>query len=262
MVIYNFDTGAANRFPDSVAANPAAARALNVESTATLAAETAARKILLVYISTDYVFPGRPGESPYATTDKPDPPNLYGLTKYEGEQAVLAEYERAGVQQLGVVLRVPLLYGHCEPEEKTKSSVHALLDVLTKAQKMGADEPKIKVDSYGLRFPTCTEDVGRVVADVATLYLDRYGGEAAGQGEKLPSVLQFSTEAKPFTKWDMVRIFAEDIMGMSLENLEPHDPSKEPEAGAVQRPYDTHLSPEVLRELGVDVSCQDFVGWW
>jgi S-adenosylmethionine synthetase len=261
----NVHVGAANRFPDSVAANPSAARALNVESTAALAAETARRGTLLVYISTDYVFAGRPGESPYAPTDEADPPNLYGLTKYEGERAVLAACAGAGgaaAAPLGVVLRVPLLYGHCDEAEKTKSAVHALLDVLRAAQPAGA--AKARVDSYALRFPTCTEDVGRVVADVAALYLDRRGGAAAAAGRpSLPEVLHFSTEARPFTKWDMVRIFAEDILGMSLKNLEPYDPSKEPgEAGAVQRPYDTHLSPTVLREIGVDVACQDFVGWW
>jgi dTDP-4-dehydrorhamnose reductase len=255
--------GAANRFPDSVAADPSAARALNVESTAALATETARRGILLVYISTDYVFAGRPGESPYEITDKPDPPNLYGLTKYEGERAVLAACGPAAVSAaapLGVVLRVPLLYGHCEEEEKTKSAVHALLDVLKKAQSLPADAPKIKVDSWSLRFPTCTEDVGRVVADISALYLDRRGGAPAGK--PLPEVLHFSSEAPPMTKWDMTRFFAEDVMGMSLEKLEPHDPSKDPDDGGVQRPYDTHLSSAALREIGVQVACEDFKGWW
>jgi dTDP-4-dehydrorhamnose reductase len=218
-----------------------------------------------VYISTDYVFQGRPGEAPYATTDTPDPPNLYGLTKLEGEHAVLAAYgvthKMSAARAGAVVLRVPLLYGHCEPEEKTKSAVHALLDVLDKAQTMGEGEPKVKVDNYSLRFPTCTEDVGRVIADTATLYLD--AREPGAAEKRLPSVLHFSAVTKPFTKWDMVRIFAEDILGLSLKNLEPHNPTKDPGArDAVQRPYDTHLSPRILRELGVDVSCQDFVGWW
>jgi S-adenosylmethionine synthetase len=218
--------------------------------------------VLLIYISTDYVFAGRPGEAPYKTTDPPDPPNLYGRTKYEGEQAVLAAttaQDGSGGTPSAVVLRVPLLYGHCEPDEKTKSAVHPLLDALRQAQKLESGAPKIKVDSYGLRFPTCTEDVGRVTADVATLYLDNASKDG---GAKLPSILHFSAEQR-FTKWDMVRVFADEILGMPLGNLEPHDPTKdEAEAGATQRPYDSHLDTSVLKDIGVDYSAQDFVAWW
>jgi S-adenosylmethionine synthetase len=67
---------AANRFPDSCTADPEAARALNVESSRALAEATIARGIFLIYISTDYVFSGRPGEAPYRTDAIPNPPNM------------------------------------------------------------------------------------------------------------------------------------------------------------------------------------------
>lgn len=41
----------------------------------------------MVYISTDYVFDGEK-DSPYLPTDKPNPINNYGLTKYQGELEV------------------------------------------------------------------------------------------------------------------------------------------------------------------------------
>ena len=41
----------------------------------------------MVYISTDYVFDGTKTE-PYLPTDKPNPINNYGLTKYQGELEV------------------------------------------------------------------------------------------------------------------------------------------------------------------------------
>ena len=41
----------------------------------------------LLYISTDYVFDG--SSPPYKADDTPNPVNLYGLTKLEGEQATL-----------------------------------------------------------------------------------------------------------------------------------------------------------------------------
>jgi S-adenosylmethionine synthetase len=67
---------AANRFPDSCTANPEAARKLNVDSSRALAEAAIARDIFLIYISTDYVFSGRPGEAPYKANATPDPPNM------------------------------------------------------------------------------------------------------------------------------------------------------------------------------------------
>jgi hypothetical protein len=51
----------------------------------------------------DYVFDG--SKPPYATTDAPNPLNLYGKTKLAGEVATLTALPSAGV------LRVPVLYG-------------------------------------------------------------------------------------------------------------------------------------------------------
>lgn len=45
----------------------------------------------LIYISTDYVFDGI--NPPYKENDVPNPLNLYGKTKLEGEKAVLANCE-------------------------------------------------------------------------------------------------------------------------------------------------------------------------
>lgn len=69
---------AAQRFPDKVDSDPAGARDLNITATKSLADATSTRSILLVYISTDYVFPGTLGQAPYQSTDKPGPTNLYG----------------------------------------------------------------------------------------------------------------------------------------------------------------------------------------
>jgi S-adenosylmethionine synthetase len=68
---------AANRFPDSCTADPIAARKINVDASRALAEATTARGIFLIYISTDYVFSGRPGEAPYQPASTPNPPNVY-----------------------------------------------------------------------------------------------------------------------------------------------------------------------------------------
>lgn len=149
--------GAAQRFPDKVDKDPEGARALNIAASKLLASVTAARDIFMIYISTDYVFPGRPGDAPYEADATPGPTNLYGQTKLDGENAVLEEYAKAGKEGLGVVLRVPVLYGHAETP--SESAVNVLMDSVWKAQTEGT---KITMDHWALRYPTNTEDIGRI----------------------------------------------------------------------------------------------------
>ena len=57
----------------------------------------------LLYISTDYVFDGTK-PSPYIPTDKPNPLSVYGTTKLQGEQAVLANCKQS------IIIRTSWLY--------------------------------------------------------------------------------------------------------------------------------------------------------
>jgi hypothetical protein len=69
---------------------------------------------------------------------------------------VLETYEKAGKKGWGVALRVPILYGEGKNEE---SAVNVLMDNV-----MGQKEGNVgKVDQWALRYPTNTEDVGRVL---------------------------------------------------------------------------------------------------
>ncbi|KAK5993442.1 Methionine adenosyltransferase 2 subunit beta [Cladobotryum mycophilum] len=239
---------AAQRFPDKVDKDPEGARALNVVASKSLASLAAARGIFLIYISTDYVFPGRPGDAPYEADATPDPTNLYGQTKLDGEAVVLQEYAAAGKDGSGVILRVPVLYGHAETP--SESAVNVLMDTVWKAQTEGS---KAKMDHWSLRYPTNTEDVGRVCHDVATKYL------ACGDRKALPRQLQFSSEDK-MTKYEICQLFGE-IMGLSTANIEPNPEGNDPNA-SVQRPFDCHLSTKALQQLEIDVSTSDFTGWW
>jgi dTDP-4-dehydrorhamnose reductase len=161
-------TAAANRFPDKVDADPEGTRRLNVQATRSLSHLCAQQDVLLIYISTDYVFSGKPGEAPYEADAQTGPTNLYGQTKLDGEHAVLQEYSAAGKNGLGVVLRVPVLYG--EAEMPAESAVNVLMDVVWKAQGGGAK--KVKMDHWALRYPTNTEDCGRVAAgELLVLFL-------------------------------------------------------------------------------------------
>ncbi|KAF8853797.1 NAD(P)-binding protein [Acephala macrosclerotiorum] len=234
---------AANRFPDKCDSDPEGTKALNVAASATLARLCKARNVFLIYISTDYVFPGVPGEAPYEADAEPRPTNLYGITKWEGEKEV--------VKEGGVVLRVPVLYGSVEEGVGNKeSAVNVLMNAVWKAQKEGE---KVVMDHWAIRYPTNTEDVGRVLADVATKYLE------TEDKSSLPTILQFSSEDK-MTKYEICELFAE-IMGLPLDGMVPNTEGNDPNA-KVQRPYDCHLSTKALKELGIEVATQDFRGWW
>lgn len=240
---------AANRFPDKVEKDPEGTRKLNVEATRDLARLCAKRDIFLIYISTDYVFSGKPGDAPYQEDAATGPTNLYGQTKLDGERAVLEEFKAAGKDGLGVVLRVPILYG--DADMPNESAVNVLMDAVWRAQK----GEKIQMEHWALRYPTNTEDVGRVCHDVAVKYLATAEGERAG----LPKILQFSSEDK-YTKYEICQLFGE-IMGLSIDAIEPNTMGNDPNA-SVQRPFDCHLSTKALKDIGIDVSTQDFTGWW
>lgn len=243
-------TGAAQRFPDKVDADPEAARSLNISATQSLAHATSSRSILLIYISTDYVFPGTAGDAPYESHASPAPPNLYGQTKLDGEKAVLAATKDSS---LGVVLRVPVLYG---PATKpAESAVNVLMDSLWKAQEPGA---KIAMDDWSIRYPTCTEDVGRVCSDIAAMYLEAKAKSTAALTE-LPHILQFSSEDR-VSKYEICEIFAE-IMCLPMTGLVANKQGNDPNA-KVQRPYDCHLSTNDLKTLGIDIRTVNFRDWW
>ena len=80
---------AAHTAVDKAESEPEFARALNATSPAVLAREAAALGAWLVHYSTDYVFNGS-GTTPWREDSATGPLSVYGATKLEGEQAILA----------------------------------------------------------------------------------------------------------------------------------------------------------------------------
>ena len=74
---------------DKAESEPELARRINAAAPAVLAREAAAGGALLVHYSTDYVFDGS-GQRPWREDDATAPLSVYGQTKLEAEQAILA----------------------------------------------------------------------------------------------------------------------------------------------------------------------------
>jgi dTDP-4-dehydrorhamnose reductase len=67
---------------------PDRAFAVNAEGVANIARACAERNVLLLHVSTDYVFDGDK-RAPYLETDTTNPINVYGASKLKGEQYVI-----------------------------------------------------------------------------------------------------------------------------------------------------------------------------
>lgn len=89
---------------DAAERDPDLAMAVNKDGTQKLALAAKELGAIVAYISTDYVFDGLKQE-PYVPSDRPNPINTYGLSKYYGELMVselLEEY---------YIIRTSWLYG-------------------------------------------------------------------------------------------------------------------------------------------------------
>lgn len=110
--------------------------AIGTENIARLCAE---KNIILVYISTDYVFDGKK-KKPYKPWDKTNPLNNYGKTKLEGEKAVQKHCKKF------YIIRTSWLYGHYG-----SNFVEKMISL--------ADKPELKVVDDQIGCPTWTVEL-------------------------------------------------------------------------------------------------------
>jgi dTDP-4-dehydrorhamnose reductase len=94
---------------DQAEAEPDQAFAANVTAVRNLALACKDEYSLLLHLSTDYVFDGALSE-PYLPVDEPNPQNVYGRTKLQGEQTV-----RDIFGEDAAVIRTAWLYGPHSP---------------------------------------------------------------------------------------------------------------------------------------------------
>ena len=129
--------------------------AINVLGTKHIAECAKKLNAKMIYISTDYVFNGQ-GEEPW-TPDCTEyaPLNYYGMTKYQGEQAVSSLLDKY------FIVRIAWVFG-----TNGKNFIKTMLNV-------GKNHDKIKVVSDQIGTPTYTLDLSRLLVDM--LETDAYG---------------------------------------------------------------------------------------
>ncbi|KAG8182446.1 hypothetical protein JTE90_012460 [Oedothorax gibbosus] len=210
---------AAERSPDKVEKDYEASRKLNVECSKNLAQFALEAGAVLIYISTDYVFDGT--TPPYTENDVPNPLNQYGISKYEGEEAILDVYKES------IILRIPVLYG--DEEYLGESAVSSLIKNLL------SDKP-VKVSNYEIRFPSHTEDIAAICFGLA---------EKRMKDPSIKHVYHWAGQ-EALTKYDMVKIIGEQLK-LSSEHVLPDDT---PSTGA-PRPKNTQLSCDKLKRINI-----------
>lgn len=119
--------------------DPRAAYKINVLGTKNIAVAASKYDSTLVYISTDYVFDGKK-DTPYLPTDKPNPINVYGKTKLEGEEVVQKYCKKY------YIARTSWLYGIYG-----KNFVETMLSL--------ANKPELKVVDDQTGCPTWTQEL-------------------------------------------------------------------------------------------------------
>jgi len=119
------------------------------------------RNITLFHISTDYVFDGTKTEL-YSEIDLPNPLNVYGLSKYVGDMAIMryaAKY---------FIFRVSSLFGRAGASGKGGNFI-------TTMQRLGRERDTLSVIANQITTPTATLDVARALVHFIINDIDDYG---------------------------------------------------------------------------------------
>lgn len=108
----------------------------------------------MVYISTDYVFDGE-GNQPFEVTDKPNPINYYGQTKFEGElevQKLLNQY---------YIVRISWVFG-----VNGNNFVKTML-------RLGKEREEVSVVADQVGSPTYTKELAKLLLEM--IETDKFG---------------------------------------------------------------------------------------
>jgi dTDP-4-dehydrorhamnose reductase len=199
---------------------PEEAFAVNAIGARNLALVTHELRMVLVHISTDYVFDGAKGE-PYTEDDTPLPLNIYGNSKLAGEHFVRA------VNPRHFVLRTSALYGKHPCRAKGGQNFVELM--LRLARERGS----VRVVDDEFVSPTSTTDLARQV--VALSGCDQFGlYHATGEGS---------------CSWYQ---YAKEIFALAKVNVQVEVARSSEFPLKVARPHYSVLENRALKDIGLN----------
>lgn len=187
-------------------------RAVNAEGPRNIASVCKEIGAKLVYISTDYVFPGT-GDRFYEPDDPTGPLGAYGVTKLEGERAVQALLERY------FIVRVSWVFG-----KNGNNFVRTML-------RLAETKSELNVVCDQIGSPTYTADLAPLLCDMVVS--EKYGVYHA-TNEGICSWAEFAEE--------IFRLAGKDV------KVNPVPTSEYPTRAA--RPLNSRMSKAKLEEMG------------
>ncbi len=188
-------------------------RRVNAEGTKNVAEVCAELDCKLLYLSTDYIFSGE-GERPWEPGDEPDPLNVYGLTKYEGEQEIKSRLNKY------FIVRISWVFGI-----NGNNFIKTML-------RLGRENGAVRVVDDQIGSPTYTYDLAVLLVDM--IETEKYG-EYHATNEGICSWYEFAKE-----------IFA--AAGMNEVEVTPVSSEEFP--AKAKRPKNSRMSKEKLIKNG------------
>ncbi len=188
-------------------------RRVNAEGTKNVAEVCAWLDCKLLYLSTDYIFSGE-GERPWEPGDEPDPLNVYGLTKFEGEQEIKSRMDKY------FIVRISWVFG-----VNGNNFIKTML-------RLGRENGAVRVVDDQIGSPTYTYDLAVLLVDM--IETEKYG-EYHASNEGICSWYEFAKE-----------IFA--AAGMNEVEVTPVSSEEFP--AKAKRPKNSRMSKEKLVKNG------------
>lgn len=207
---------------DKAESEPGMARAINAIAPGVLAQEAGKLGAVLLHYSTDYVFDGAK-TGPYSEEDAPNPINVYGQTKWEGEEAVRA----AGVAYL--IFRTSWVYG--------LRGANFLLTM----QRLMRERPELKIVDDQIGAPTWS----RLIAEASAQALAQCLAPGRSTGEAPWGTYHLTTAGQ--TSWFGFASAIAELAGIDIDTASKLIPI--PTSGyptPARRPANSRLSNSKL----------------
>ena len=188
-------------------------RKVNADGTENIAVACEKLRAKMLYVSTDYVY-GGDGEAPFETDSPTNPKNVYGVSKLEGEKAVMKYIDKF------FIVRTSWVFGI-----NGNNFVKTML-------RLGDEKENMNVVCDQVGSPTYTPDLARLICDL--IVTEKYG-------------IYHGTNEN-FCSWAE---FAEEIMKLGGKKtvINPVPSSEYPTKA--ERPHNSRLSKKCLDEAGI-----------